>query len=323
MRRVFFLSVLLATGLYAWPDTRAQDALAGGTPRDEVVARVGPAQITVRDLEERIAELPPFQRASYGATPDAVRRRFLTEILVPETLLSLGGEARNLSAEDRTAYDIERARSSATLRALRERIGPAAAIPMSDVQKYYDENRARYDTPERYQLWRILCPTQESAVRVLEESKRDPSIKNFGDLAREHSLDKATNLRSGNLGFLTAEGLSSEPGLRVDPAIVRAAQGVRDGELVPVPVAEGEYFAVVWRRGTIPANKHPVEAVAAQIRDAIWKARVKKGTDELVARLRTAKLRDLDDGLLEAIELPPESAAGSEALPESLRPKGK
>jgi hypothetical protein len=38
---------------------------------------------------------------------------------------------------------------------------------MADVQKYYDENRSHFDSPERIQIWRILLPTQADADAVL------------------------------------------------------------------------------------------------------------------------------------------------------------
>ena len=285
---------------------RAADA---ASDEATIVARVGTdGKIHARELEAALGAMPPFQRDAFGITPDAVRRHFLMEVLVPRVLLALGAESRELASQARTAYEIERARSSATLRALRGRIGSAAAISMLDVEKYYDDNRARYDTPERYQLWRILCPTREVALVVLDQMKRDSSAKRFSELARDNSLDKATNLRDGNLGFLTTDGSSNEPGLRVDPAVVHAAQSVRDGEIVPTPVAEGRYFSVVWRRGTIPANRRTVDAVAAQIRDAIWKSRVKESTDVLLTALRAAKLRDYDDAILEEVELPKDDA---------------
>ncbi len=144
---------------------------------------------------------------------------------------------------------------------------------------------------------------------MLEATRSDPTPTTFARLAREHSQDKATYLRGGNVGFVTAEGVSSEPGLRVDRAVVRAAQAVRDGSLVPEPVVEGDRFAVVWRRGTIASTKHAVEEVAAQIRDALWKARIKEETDKDVAALRVSKLRDLNESLLDTIAVPVGGAA--------------
>jgi peptidyl-prolyl cis-trans isomerase C len=317
MRRIV-LGLLAGASLFllAQAETHAQDASpAGQGPRQtteptgdrrtHVVARVGGTEaVTVGGMEDRIAAVAPFQLVTFGATADAVRRHFLMEVLIPEALFARGAETQELQAEARTGYDLQRARSGATLRAIRDRVGAPSAISMQDVQKYYDENRSRYDTPERYQIWRILCRTQGEAQSVLEQAKRDPTPKTFGDLAREHSLDKATNLREGNLGFLTPAGSSNEPGLHVDPAVVRAAQGVHDGELVPAPVAEGEYFAVVWRRGTVPAMRRTPEEAAASIRDAIGKARIKHETDKLIASLRAAKLRDLNESLLDTLELP-------------------
>lgn len=299
MRRVLFAAVVIA-GLLARADSRADDAAR----RSQVVVHVGPTRtITVGELEDRIAAMPPFQRATFGDTPDLVRRRYLTEILLPEVLFALGGEGQKLDKQLPTSFAVERALSQATLRAVRKRVGPESAISMDDVQKYYDQNRDRYDTPERYQLWRILCRTRDEARAVIDAAKKDPTPKEFGELAREHSIDKATNLRAGNVGFVTAEGKSSEPGLLIDPAVVHAAQTVRDGEIVPTPVPEGDGFAVVWRRGTIAATKRSVEDAAAQIRDTIWKARVKEETDKLLAAARAAKVRDVDASLLDAIEV--------------------
>jgi peptidyl-prolyl cis-trans isomerase C len=231
-------------------------------------------------------------------------------VMVRDEPLSLGGEAQGLASQPGTSFAIERARSQGTVRAIRDRIGPATAISKADIQQYYDANRVRYDTPERYQIWRILCKTREEAESVLEAAKKEPTPKKFGELARDHSADKATYLRSGNLGFVTPDGTSNEPGWNVDEAVVRAVEAVRDGDLVSSPVAEGENFSVVWRRGTIAATKRSVEDAAAQIRDTIWKARVKEETDKLIASLRASKLRDLNDSLLATLHLP-ESDTGA------------
>jgi peptidyl-prolyl cis-trans isomerase C len=292
--------LLAAAGVLAAPhDTHAADAGADERRR-HVVARFGSRAVTVGELEDRIAAMPPYQRASFGAGADDVRRRFLTEVVERDELLALGAESAKLAEQPPAAYQIERALSAATIRDVRARIGPAASISMEEVQRFYDENRSRYEVPERYQLWRILCKTRDEAQSVLDATKRDPTPAVFASLARDHSLDKATNLRGGNLGFVAGDGTSPEPGLRVDPAVVRAAQAVHDGALVPEPVVEGDYFSVVWRRGTISAVKRTAVEVAPQIRDSLWKARVKEETDKLVASLRASRLRGRNASPLEA-----------------------
>ena len=71
---------------------------------------------------------------------------------------------------------------------------------------------------------------------------------------------------------------------------------------MPQPVAEGDAFAVVWRRGTLPARKRSANDAAIQIRDAIAKARVKEETDKLVAQLRAARVHDENAALLDQLE---------------------
>jgi peptidyl-prolyl cis-trans isomerase C len=116
-------------------------------------------------------------------------------------------------------------------------------------------------------------------------------------------VDKGSNLRGGNLGFVADDGSTAEPGLRADPAVVRAIAKVRDGDLVPAPVPEGEYFAVAWRRGTRPASLRTVVEAAPEIRETLRKQRIKEETDKLVARLRADRVRDLDDAPLETADL--------------------
>ncbi len=308
-------AALVASGLLVHRGTRAEDAGVSPARRAKVVAFLGgPAAsrtIAVGELEDRIATMPPFQRVTFGRTAEDVRRRFLTEIMVPDALLSLGAEGAKLEARLDVSYDLDRARSNATVRAIRDRVGPASGISADDVRAYYERNIARYDPPERVQVWRILCKTEEEARSVLDAARADPTPKNFAQLARDHSQDKATYLRGGNLGFLTADGSSNEPGLRVTPAIVRAALTVRDGDLVPATVSEGEFFSVVWRRGTSAAKKRAVEEVAPQIRDVLRGERVKEETDKLVLALRAAKVRDVRDDLLDSIDLAIEADAAA------------
>jgi peptidyl-prolyl cis-trans isomerase C len=309
--------VAFAAAFFASGDPRAQtQSDAEKARRAEIVAHVGPRTITLGELEDRLATVPRFQLSTFGTTPDAIRRKFLDDVIVQEVLLSLGAEDRHLDKELPTSYQLERARSNATLRVVRAQIGPAASIPMDDVKRYYEENRARYDSPERINVWRVLCQTKEEAAQVLDKAKKDPSLGNFSSLARDHSLDKATYMRGGNLGFLGPDGASNEAGLKVDPAVVKAAQTVKDGELVPSPVQEGEYFAVAWRRGTVGASRRSVDDVAAQIRDALWKAKKEQAEKKLIDDLRARDVSELNEALINTIEI----AAGDGAIVPRRRP---
>lgn len=279
--------------------------------RARVAVTVGSRKVSVGELEDRIAAIPVYQLAQFGGSREQVTQAYVDQVLLRDLVLAAGAEQRGLDKQLPTSQLVTRALSSATLRKNRIGYASAAAIPMEDVRKYYDDNRSRFDSPERINLWRILCKTQEEALTVLEAARRDPTMAKYNDLAREHSLDKATNLRGGNLGFVGPDGASNEAGVKVDPALVTAAQSVKDGEFVPHPVAEGRSFAVVWRRGTVPANRRSVDESAAQIRAALFRERTENAEKKLIDDLRAKDVKEVNEGLLGIIELRPFDAGVS------------
>lgn len=303
------LVVVPSRDLRAEPDASVTDANAASSVdsarRARVVVTVGSQQVTVGELEDRIAAIPTYQLAEFGGSREAVARAFVDQVIVRDLLLVAGAEQRGLRKEPPTKQLLERALSSATLRTTRIEYVSAAAIPMEDVRAYYEQQRARFDAPERVNLWRILCKTQEEANAVIDAAKRDLSIARYTELARAHSIDKATNLRGGNLGFLGPDGKSNEAGLKVDAALVKGAASVKDGELVPQPIPEGDAFAVVWRRGTVPATHRSLEDAAAQIRSALYRERTEAAEKKLIDDLRAKHVKEIHEDLLGIIELAP------------------
>ena len=286
--------------------------------RARVAVRVGTDAVTVGELEDRLAAIPPFQVATFGASREEIVRAFTDQVVIRELVLGAGASARKLGTNIETRHQLQRALSSATLRARRADLRSPAAIPMDEVTRFYEANRARFESPERVNLWRILCATREEAAIVLADAKRDLTIQKWGELARAHSIDQATKFRGGNLGFLSPDGTSNEAGVKVDPALVSTAAQTKDGELVPVPIAEGSAHAVVWRRTTVAATKRSLEDAAAQIRTTLFRERTETDEKKLIEDLRARKLKDLDPEPLKIIEFPAIDAGLS--LPRSVPP---
>ena len=311
----------------AEPDAGGADATtttvldpADQARRAKVAIKVGARTLTVGELEDRLAAIPPFQMQMFGTNRDTAVRAYAEQIVVRDLLLGAGAEQRALDKELPTSHLLRRALSSATLRRLRAATPSPQGIPMEDVRKYYEDNRSSFDSPERINIWRILCKSKDEAETVLAEAKKDPSIQKYNDLAREHSIDKATNLRGGNLGFIAPDGTSNEAGLKIDPVLIRAIATVKDGEFVPQPVGEGSAFAVVWRRGTVPPNRRSVDDASAQIRAALFRQRTEGAEKKLIDDLRKQNVKEVNEVLLGTIELGAIDAGFS--LPRSV-PKAK
>lgn len=292
---------------------------------DAVVVRVGEVALTVRDVERRMAQLPPFQLRTFGTTPEEIRKRFVQEVLVRELLFSQGaaqqGVASRAEVEERTRSILR-----GTLLA-RMRADTAKEQPVSDeeVRAYYEQNRPKFNAPARVALWRILVATREEAEKLIGELRKEElSPKRWNDLARDRSLDKSTSLRGGNLGFVLPDGATSDPEIKVDPRLVQAAEKVNDGELVPEPVAEGERWAVVWRRQSMKAVTRTLEQEAPAIRQVLAHQKAEARVKQLLEQLRKEHLKDYNPesvALLEvsgAGDLQPTRRPG--ALPSSRKP---
>lgn len=324
-------------GLHLALDSGAETPVAeGGAPeagpvdpadaarRAKVALRVGERTVTVGELEDKLAEIPPFQARLLGATREEMIRAYLDQVLVRDLVLGAGAEQRGLDKKLPTVHQLARARSTATLRWLRSTLVAPGVISAEDVKKYYDDNRDHFDAPERVHLWRILVKTRDEAEALLAETKRDPQPSKWNEAARAKSLDKATNLRGGNLGFVAPDGKSNEAGLKVDPAIIQAARAVKDGELVPQVITEGEAYAVVWRRATVAATKRSLEDASGQIRTTLFRERSEAAEKQLIADLRKKHLKDFDPNPLKIVVLPPFDAGITvpRATPAPRDPQG-
>ena len=280
-----------------WQPARAQQV------DSPVVARVGSRTITAAELERRLASVPPFQLRTLGKTPEEIRRAFLERVLVREALFAEGAMAEKLTERDEVQERLRSILRSALLTQVRVDVARDAPISEAEMKAYYDANRARFNAPARLALWRILVDKREEAVKIIEDAKKDLTPKHWTDLAREKSVDKATNMRGGNLGFVAPDGTTAEPGVRVDTALFTAASEVKDAELVPEPVKEGERWAVVWRRQSMRSVERTLESESASIRQILSHSKTEERIKGMVEKLRTEQVAELHPELTDLLEI--------------------
>jgi peptidyl-prolyl cis-trans isomerase C len=218
-------------------------------------------------------------------------------VLVPEALLAAEATALAGGGAPRLDAPVDRALAS-VLRAELEREVRAAGIPRERIERYYREQRRHFSRPASILVWRILL-SNEAAARELITSLGEPSLATWRALARERSLDEATSMRGGSLGYVAADGQTHHPQVRVDPALHRAASRVGDGQLVPHPVAEGRYHAVVWRRASRPEHTTPLAEAEGEITELLLEAELLRRELRLLSELRETGLRDHHPALLD------------------------
>jgi peptidyl-prolyl cis-trans isomerase C len=292
VRALVVVAVALSTGLAAAGDDSPS------------VARVGELSVSAADVTRRLAALgAPLPGSSPGAAgaPSHSPRQFVENVIAPELAASLEAKQRGLDKGAKYA-DREREILRQSLDAeLKAQLLAEKPVTTEEIQAYFSQNRARFEQPARLRLWRILLDDEATAKAVLDQAKSAGSPAKWGELAREKSIDKATNLRQGDLGFVHADGDTDTPRVRVDPALFRAAQTVKDGELVAQPVKESGKFAVVWRRGSLPAKSRTVEQERESIKNLLERRRLDEAHAALVLKLRGDFVKEEHPELLEQI----------------------
>ena len=289
-------AALMAFALASAPGGSAE----ADAPDDAIVARVGKETITAGDLRRRIAAIPPFQLRSFGKTEQEIKRNFLERVMVRDLLLAQGALDQKLDQDENVQDRVRATLRSAMVQQIRI---DTLAVPITDadVKKFYDDNADKFHSPERVAIWRILVGSREDAAKIIEEMKKDASVKHWNDLARERSVDKATHMRGGNLGYVEPSGKTSDPAITVDAAVLEAVKKLKDGEPAAEPVKEGEKWAVVWRRQTMKAVERPLEGEAAGIRQTIARQRTEDRLKALIDKATEERVKDASPDLVDEI----------------------
>jgi peptidyl-prolyl cis-trans isomerase C len=289
----------------------ASSGLAAGS---QPVARVGSEVVSAEALSRRLAKIPDFQRAALGGAPEQLKRKVLEAELIPDLLYAQEAARLKLDTEPRVRRRTRELLREALERDLRRETVTHSPVTTQEIKAYFEANRARFETPRRIHIWRILTDDEALAKKIIAESKGVDGVQHWSQFARESSLDKATHLRNGDLGFVHPDGNTDTPTLRVDSALFVAADKLSDGELGPEPVKEGLHFAVFWRRGTMKGVTRTVAQEEGSIRQVLERERLEQARDELLVALRHKYVTVDDEAPLESFHftsegLPARSAA--------------
>lgn len=250
-------------------------------------------------LTRQLRKIPDFQRKALADTPDKLKRRVLETWLIPELLYAQEAERLKLEQRPNVRSRERELLREAMDRELRAEIAGKSPVTPGDIQSYFDAHRSRFETPRRIHVWRILTDDEALAKKILADCKGVDGIKQWSQFARDNSLDKATHLRNGDLGFIHPDGNTDTPTLRVDPALFAVADKLSDGELASEPIKEGAHFAVIWRRGSMKASNRTIAQESGSIRQVLERQRLEQARDTLLASLRTKYVSSNNEALLE------------------------
>lgn len=265
-----------------------------------VAIRVGTTAVSLTEVQSQLDTLSALELTSLGSSDAEIRRAYADKVLVPRLLLAEEAQTRKLSDTLPVKQQIDRA----LVQALEHDVRTSVSAEVTDavVKAYFDEHRGELEHPERIRVFRLLVADRAEGQKLLEKARSIKDMAEWRTLVRDHSIDQATRLRGGDLGFVHPNGDTEVPSLRATRELFEAAASVRDGELVPELVAEGKHFGIVWRRGSLAAVEAKLVDHERRIRQLLIESRTRKALEALVAA-RTAEVHRGELALLEELKL--------------------
>ncbi len=263
-----------------------------------IVATIGERKVTAANIKKALAGVPGFELQTLGNTRLEILKKYLDEAIVREELIAEGARKKGALDDRSVRHALDKSLAGALVRKEVDAVGGKEAIPAEDVKAYYDAHIAEYRTPERVRVWHLVTATKAEADAALAKVKADPTREGWPKVVSETSLDPNTKTSSGDLGFITADGKTTEPKVVVPKEIAAAAFTLKDGEISAAPVQSSAGWHVLWRKGSVPALTRSLGDETPTIRDVLYEQRREKAYKALVERLRGTNKIEVDEELL-------------------------
>jgi foldase protein PrsA len=149
----------------------------------------------------------------------------------------------------------------------------ATPITPESLKKYYDNNQAKYGTPEMLSLRQIVVKTKEDSDKVMAALKGGAD---FATVAKENSVDP--NAKEDG-GLIPDVALTSIP-----PQIADPLKNLKEGAYTEPPIETSGVWLIVKLEKRTPAAQKTFDEVKAQVETDL--------TDEITGQAAIVALRD-------------------------------
>lgn len=129
-------------------------------------------------------------------------------------------------------------------------------IKEDSIKKYYEENKALYNTDTSYRTNFIEVDSKKAAEEALSELKNG---SDFSVLAREISIDSVSASLGGDIGFLT------EKQGNIDPALLKAVKTLSANEISKVFKLDNGHYGIVQVQEVIEGQSFTYDDVKEHI----------------------------------------------------------
>jgi peptidyl-prolyl cis-trans isomerase C len=235
------------------------------TNDQDILAKIGPKEITRADFEQFINSFTPEQKQFLSENPK--QKEILLDRLVQVQVVSDLARRKNLDKDDRVKMQIENQTNEILAQEfLRRELEAEISITEEDLNIYYLNHQKEFDSPEMVRVRHILIKIDKDASDQDRQKAREKAesllsrINNgedFAKLASEYSDDPNSKVKGGDLGFI-------QRGKVIKP-FEEAAFSLKPGEVSPV-IETILGFHILKLEKKKPAGIEPLEKVKNRIR---------------------------------------------------------
>ena len=139
-------------------------------------------------------------------------------------------------------------------------LGGEQAVSQSEIEDYYNVNKAQFEQPESLTIRRIVNKDQAQVEQAKALLEQDDSAASWKKVAARYSTEDATKDKGGLITGVTA-GQS-------EPALEQQLFAAPEGELVGPFKGQTDYYLIQVEKIT-PAQATPIDQVSKQIEDQL------------------------------------------------------
>jgi peptidylprolyl isomerase len=261
MKGAYVLAGLIA--LLCAPPVSAQGS-------DDVVAKLGTAEIRVSELQKLLETQPPEVRDQLLKSPPALDRLVRTEVY--RRALIEEARAKGWDKRPDVAVQMERAREQVLVTSyMNELAKPPADFPgEQELSAAYNANQAEFALPRQFRVAQIFVAVPKDAAKADAErlrKKADDIAKraqskdaDFARLAQANSDHKASAEQGGDLGWMAERDMIPEMRTLI-PTLAKGEVGK------PVHTEQG--WHIIKLLDLKPASVRPLAEVRVQLAAAM------------------------------------------------------
>jgi parvulin-like peptidyl-prolyl isomerase len=283
------------------------------------LAEVNGKQISQAQFDTRLAQMKLMYEQNYGMTFDgeegqellaALKGEVVQQMIEEQLLLqeakkeglpvsskevsdrvqqdqdALGGEAQF------TQYLKERMQMSKKeysqlwhdqllIRKLADKVTADIKVTPAEVEKYYEDNKEMFVTPEQVKARHILLKTEKEAEDVIKELSEGAD---FAKLAESKSIDETAKDNKGELGYF-------DQNANLVPEFKTAAFDLETGTISPQPVKTEFGYHVIQVTDRKPAAQQSFEEAKAQIEASLLQTKQSESFTNYLEKLeKNAKI---------------------------------